>query len=65
MGLGQAEQHCTFCVHVFSCVYSTVQLPGASLASVEVYIDTFFVDISALSSFDGWSNTQAMSEKLI
>ena len=32
---GQAEQHCTH-DQMLSCLYSTVQLPGASLASVEV-----------------------------
>ena len=31
-GLGRANQNCTFCVHVSSCLYSTVQLPGATLA---------------------------------
>ena len=34
MGLGQAEQNCILCVHMFSCLYCTVQLPDASLASV-------------------------------
>ena len=33
--LGQAEQHCTH-EHTVSGLYSTVQLPGASLASVTV-----------------------------
>ena len=32
-GLDQAEQICTLCVHMFSCLHSTVQKPGASLAS--------------------------------
>ena len=32
MGLGQAEQSLTFSVHIYSCLYCTVQLPGASLA---------------------------------
>jgi hypothetical protein len=32
IGLGRAEQHSTFCVHVFGCFDSTVQLPGATLA---------------------------------
>ena len=36
MGSGQVEQHCTLCVHMSSFLYSTVQLPGFSLASVEV-----------------------------
>ena len=35
-GLGQAEQHCTLFVHISKCLYSTVQLPGATLASVSV-----------------------------
>jgi hypothetical protein len=34
MGLSQAEQNCILCVHIFSCLYCTVQVPGASLASV-------------------------------
>ena len=34
MGLGQAEQLCTLSVNICSCLYSTVQLSGASLASV-------------------------------
>ena len=34
MGLSQAEQNCILCVHIFSCLYCTVHLPGASLASV-------------------------------
>ena len=38
MGFGQAEQHCTHSVHMSSCLYSTVQLQGASLASVEVWL---------------------------
>jgi hypothetical protein len=36
MGLGQAEQLCTLCVEMYSSCSSPVQLPGASLASVEV-----------------------------
>ena len=36
MGLGQAEQLRTLSVDMYSCLYSTVQLPGASLALVEV-----------------------------
>ena len=32
MGLGQAEQHCTFRVHVYKFFYFTVQIPGALLA---------------------------------
>ena len=36
MGYCQAQQHCTLSVHMPSCLYSTVQLIGASLASVEV-----------------------------
>ena len=36
MGLGQAEQLRPLCVDMYSCLYSTVKLPGASLASVEV-----------------------------
>ena len=34
---GPIEQHCTH-VHIVSCFYCTVQLPGASLASVEVLL---------------------------
>ena len=36
MDLSQAEQHRTLSVHIYSCLYSIVQLPGASLAAVEV-----------------------------
>ena len=36
MGLGQGEQHCILCVHISDCLYSTLQLLGANLASVEV-----------------------------
>ena len=36
MGLDQAEQLRTLDVHIYSCLYSIVQLTGASLASVEV-----------------------------
>ena len=36
MGLDHAEQLRTLDVHMYSCLYSTVQLTGASLASVEV-----------------------------
>jgi hypothetical protein len=32
MGLGQAKQHCTFCVHISSCLYLTAQLTGATLS---------------------------------
>jgi hypothetical protein len=35
-GLDQAEQLCRLSVHMYSCLYSTVQLTGASLASEEV-----------------------------
>jgi hypothetical protein len=31
-GLGRAEQNCTLSLQMPSCVYSTVQLPGAYLA---------------------------------
>ena len=31
MGFGQAEQHSTLILHMFSCLYSTVQPTGASL----------------------------------
>ena len=34
MRLGQAEQNCTLCLHIISCLYCAVQLPGTSLASV-------------------------------
>ena len=34
--LGQAEQLCTLSVPTYSCMYSTVQHPGAGRASVEV-----------------------------
>ena len=33
IGLGQAEQNCTLCLHIISCLYCAVQLPGARLAS--------------------------------
>ena len=36
MGLGQTKQHRTLSLHMSSCVYSTVQLSGTRLASVEV-----------------------------
>ena len=35
-GLGEVDQHCTLSVHMASCLYITVQLPGTSLASVDV-----------------------------
>ena len=38
MGLGQDEQLCTLSVDMFSGLYSTLQLPGAGLASVEVLL---------------------------
>ena len=38
MGLGQAEQHFTLSLHMYNCLYSTVYLPGASLASIEVLL---------------------------
>ena len=38
MDLGQAEQLCSLSVHMYSCLDSTVQLPGTSLASVEVLL---------------------------
>jgi hypothetical protein len=37
MGLGQAEQHLTLSVHMYSCLYSTVQQAGDSLASVGLH----------------------------
>ena len=37
MGLGQAEQPIIISVQVHSCLHFTVQLPGASLASAEVW----------------------------
>ena len=36
MGLGLTGQHCKFCLHVSACLYSTVQIPGATLALVIV-----------------------------
>ena len=38
MGLGQDEQlhNCNVSVDMYNCLYCTVQLPGSSLASVEV-----------------------------
>ena len=36
MGLGQAEQLYTLILNMYGCLYSTVQLSGDSLASVEV-----------------------------
>ena len=42
VSLGQAEQHRTLSVvHKCSCSYSTVQLPGASLASADVLLTHF------------------------
>jgi hypothetical protein len=38
MGLGQAEQHCTICVHMSSFLYATLQLIGASLASEDMFL---------------------------
>ena len=39
--LGQAEQHCAQSIHIVSCLYSSVKLPGASLTSVEVLLTIF------------------------
>ena len=36
MGLDQAEQLCTLCAHMYSCLYSGVQLTCANLASEDV-----------------------------
>ena len=36
MGLGRAEQYCTLCLHMPSCLYSTVKLPSATLVSVVI-----------------------------
>jgi hypothetical protein len=36
MYFGQAEQLCTRSVDMYSCLYSNIQVPGASQASVEV-----------------------------
>ena len=38
MGSGKAEHHTTFSLLMYSSLYSTVQLPSASLASVEVLL---------------------------
>ena len=45
-GLNQAEQFCTLSIHIFSCLCSTEQQPGASLASVSSTNQrrTFFKD---------------------
>ena len=34
----EAEQHCTLGEHMYIYLYSTVQLPGASMDSVEVAV---------------------------
>ena len=36
IGFGQAEKLCTLSVDIHNCLYSTIQLPGASLATAEV-----------------------------
>ena len=44
--MGQAEQIHTLSVDIYSCLYSTVQLPGARLASEEVslkILDFFWI----------------------
>ena len=38
---GQGEKFRTLIIYMCSCLYSTVQLPGASLASVEVSLNTY------------------------
>ena len=41
IGMGQAEQLCTLSLNMYSCLYSTVQLPGAMPDLSRGFIDTF------------------------
>ena len=53
--MGQGEQHRTLSVHIYSCLYSILQLPGASLASVEVLLtlsETLWTDRQMANSGD-------------
>ena len=53
--MGQSKQHHTLSLHMYSCLYSIVQLPGASRASVEVLLtlsETLWTDRQMANSGD-------------
>ena len=54
MGFVQAEQLCTLSVDRCSCLLSTVQLPGVSLASVEVSL-TFLENFGSDTQTDRYT----------
>ena len=61
MGLGRAEQNCTLCVHVISCLYCTVQLPGATLLKALCYEMRRSSMFSKAEELQNWLHTRRRS----
>ena len=60
MGSGEAEQNCKLCLHTFSCLNCTIQLPGACPASV---LSNNHRKASSCLLFSDWSNRGLMEEE--
>ena len=58
MALGRAEQNCTLCVHVISCLYCTVQLPGATLLKALCYEMRRSSMFSKAEELQNWLHTR-------
>ena len=56
MGLGEAEQHCTLSVHMYSSSYFPFPLPGASQATIEVLLTLYAVFIELLAQLKNIPN---------